>query len=114
MSRQLPIATLLAKAFKVNHSLENRGLLPKGGIKPVSLSPSHLSKPSNQLIVADSGSEQRAVLSKAAKLVISMKIKAGLFDDQEMALEPPFMPPSTRPEDYSMVSIISLGLFFGC
>lgn len=46
------------------------------------------------------------LLTDTAKAIIRRDIEAGLYRDRAQSLEPPFMPPSTNPRDYSLVRVL--------
>jgi hypothetical protein len=60
----------------------------------------------NVLPAASSNTEQTRVLSSKAVAQITRRLQDGDFAEREGAREPPFMAPSTDPDQYSDVSIV--------
>jgi hypothetical protein len=57
--------------------------------------------------VSSKGAECKKFLSDAAKVLIDASLADNNFKGSEDVEEPPFMKPSSNPEDYSYVSIIT-------
>lgn len=56
--------------------------------------------------VAHRGTESKKILSEAAKALIHQYLIGSTHEDED-AVEPPFMRPSSNPDDYSYVSVLT-------
>lgn len=60
----------------------------------------------HQSVVARGDAKITYILSEAARGIIEENHRNGMFSGREDATDPPYMAPSTNPEDYSKVGMI--------